>query len=105
MKLATLLLSVLFHTLFGNAFSADLLFLSGFEGDEKPLAESLGFSTEVVTPAQWSAMKTADFLQYKSIVIGDPFCSWVSPDVSGIFSSTQAQWAPAVLGNMVIIGE
>jgi hypothetical protein len=52
----------------------DLLFLSTMTGEELSLSATLGFTSDVVTGAQWLAMKQSDFMAYKAIIIGDPYC-------------------------------
>ena len=86
-----------------SARAQDILFLSGLTGDEQSQAAGLGYTPQVVTADQWRGMGTKDFSKYRAIVIGDPYCSG-NPDTSGVLSSTSSAWAPAVLGNIVLLG-
>jgi hypothetical protein len=62
--------------LFTTLISAkDLLFLSTMTGKELSISADLGFTSDVVTVAQWTAMKQLDFMAYKAIIIGDPYCT------------------------------
>lgn len=47
-------------------------------------------------------MTTADFAQYKAIIIPDPNCGVVS-DVD-FLDSNKATWSPAIQGNIILIG-
>jgi uncharacterized repeat protein (TIGR01451 family)/MYXO-CTERM domain-containing protein len=68
---------------------------------DKTIAESLGFTTEVVTDAAvWNAKTTADFATYKAIVLPDNYCD--GPSSTALDSA--AVWAPAVTGNVLLIG-
>jgi hypothetical protein len=80
----------------------DLLFLDTLLGEEYNQALALGFTIKTVNEATWRAMTTAEFASYKAIVFADQFCQTSIPPV---IEETQAVWAPAVLGHVVVIGE
>jgi hypothetical protein len=73
-------------------------------------ADLEGYTTTVVTGAQWDAMTAAQFAQYQVLVIGDATC----PDEDGASSPAFAPaaadastWEPVVMasgGNKVLIG-
>jgi len=81
----------------------DLLFVDTLLYDEYDRAIALGYTAKVVTKAEWRAMTTEDFAQYKAIVLSDPDCSL---DVASIdfAEETKDIWSPAVLGNIVVLG-
>ncbi|MDX6487241.1 MAG: hypothetical protein QOF43_2394, partial [Gaiellaceae bacterium] len=64
-------------------------------------AHSLGFGVDLIKPADWALMTTADFANYNAIVIGDPKCN--HGDLSAAVS-TAAIWGAAVDGNVAILG-
>lgn len=86
----------------------DLLFLSKLQFNEYVYSTgtvasgNLGLTARVVTDAQWSAMTTADFAQFKAIIIGD--CGCTDRTLYDILTSTSAAWGPAVRGNIILIG-
>jgi hypothetical protein len=92
-----------FSALLSAVLAEDLLFVETLVGLEESEATSLGFSTKVVTEAQWRAMSTSDFQAFKAIIIGDDFGS---QDLSLIqfLTDTKATWGPAVQGNIIIHG-
>lgn len=47
-------------------------------------------------------MTTADFAQYKAVVISDPNCGTLA-DID-FLDDTKAAWSPAITGNMILIG-
>jgi hypothetical protein len=72
---------------------------------EEQQAQILGYTTTVVTAAQWGAMTAAQFATYQVLILGDPTCSGTNS-----FAAAQANmsvWEPVVMssgGNKVIIG-
>lgn len=62
----------------------------------------LGFTVDVVSPATWASMTTAQFASYQAIVLGDPTCSTLSSAAAAIANT--GVWGPAVTGNVVVIG-
>ncbi|ESZ89616.1 hypothetical protein SBOR_10000 [Sclerotinia borealis F-4128] len=87
-----------------SALAEDLLFVDTFEFKEFAEATSaLGYTTKVVSEAQWKTMTTAEFAAFKAIVIADPDCSTSPSDVQ-FLTDTKNTWGPAVQGNIVVIG-
>ena len=85
------------------AIAEDLLFVDTLQFEEyNEATTTLGYTAKVVTEAEWKGMTTADFAAFKAIIIGDS----ASSDLSLIqfLEDTQSTWAPAVQGNMVLIG-
>jgi hypothetical protein len=64
-------------------------------------AQSLGFGVDLIKPADWALMSTADFAKYNAIVIGDPKCDFgnLAPAVS-----SASIWGAAVDGNVTVLG-
>ncbi|CAD6443788.1 8bcf3064-1716-408a-ac63-72c27c15d1e4 [Sclerotinia trifoliorum] len=101
MKLST---SGLLVSLAASVLAEDLLFVDKFEYKEFVEATSvLGYTTKVVSEAQWKTMTTAEFAAFKAIVIADPDCSTSPSDVQ-FLTDTKNTWGPAVQGNIVVIG-
>jgi hypothetical protein len=95
----------LWASLAASVLAEDLLFVDTFEYQEfKEATTTLGFTTKVVTKAQWKLMTTADFAAFKAIVIADPDCSSSPSDVQ-FLTDTKNTWGPAVQGNIVVIGK
>lgn len=65
-------------------------------------AVSNGFTVVVVTNDEWLAMSTSDFASFQAIILGDPTCGVLS-DIDAA-TSNRTTWAPAIKGNVVIIG-
>jgi hypothetical protein len=65
-------------------------------------AVSNGFTVVVATNEEWLAMSTSDFASFRAIVLGDPTCGVLS-DIDAA-TSNRTTWAPAIKGNVVIIG-
>jgi uncharacterized repeat protein (TIGR01451 family) len=61
-----------------------------------------GFVPVVATEAQWGAMTTAQFAEYRALLIGDPFCGSVE-EVDGAVAN-RAVWGAAVDGNVIVDG-
>lgn len=57
---------------------------------------------KVVTPEEWNSYTTADFANYKAIIIPDPDCG--SVDDIAFLDATKSVWSPAILGSMILIG-
>jgi cysteine-rich repeat protein len=92
-----------------NATNGKVLILnttvSGGAGSvEATQAGVLGYGADVVSPAAWGAMTTADFAQYNAIVLGDPTCSETPASNLAAAVANTAVWGPAVTGNMIVIG-
>lgn len=59
-------------------------------------------SAHVASPEEWASYTTADFAAYKAIVIPDPTCGSVG--TIDFFDLSKADWGPAVMGNIILIG-
>ncbi|MDX6450918.1 MAG: hypothetical protein QOH16_967 [Gaiellaceae bacterium] len=72
-----------------------------FESLEAYEARSLGLAVDLIKPADWALMTTADFAAYNAVVIGDPKCSHgnLAPAVS-----SAGIWGAAVDGNVAVLG-
>ncbi|CAJ2507155.1 Uu.00g083410.m01.CDS01, partial [Anthostomella pinea] len=68
-------------------------------------AIALGFTVDAVNTTQWLAMTTSAFSQYKSLVV-NPYGVASGGDFSSFkfLIDSKARWAPAVTGNMIIVG-
>ena len=64
-------------------------------------ASALGYGVDVVDDATWAAMTTADFANYRAIILGDPFCS-TTPSAAA--EANRTTWGPAINGNVVVNG-
>ncbi len=90
--------------------SADVLILGtsvldGTDSIEAQEAASLGLSVEVDDATAWAAKTTTDFENYKAIIIGDPACPGDGPEpYLGPAESNASTWAPAITGNVILIG-
>ena len=65
-----------------------------------------GFSTTVVTGAQWDAMTASQFAQYQVLIIGDPDCDASGNSFAAALANAST-WEPVVMssgGNKVLIG-
>lgn len=83
--------------------AADLLFVDTLLYAEYIQATSaLGFSADIVSQTDFQAMTSADFAQYKAIIISDPDCGQL-PSIQ-FLDDSKANWSPAITGNMIIIG-
>ncbi|MET0629216.1 MAG: hypothetical protein ABW033_12250 [Acidimicrobiia bacterium] len=75
----------------------------GASSVEAQAAMAQGFSVDVVTSATWATMTGPQFASYRAIVFGDPTCSSSSSMWSAPLANASV-WAPAVIGNMIVIG-
>jgi hypothetical protein len=65
-----------------------------------------GFTTTVVTGAQWDAMTASQFAAYQVVIIGDPTCDATGASFAAALSN-ESTWEPVVMssgGNKVLIG-
>jgi len=85
-----------------SALAEDLLFLEGFQYKEYDEAVALGYTTKLVTLAEWAAMTTEDFSKFKAIILPDPDCGSLSQ--IKFFEDSKDVWSPAVTGNIILIG-
>lgn len=65
-------------------------------------ATMAGFTVVVASDPDWSAMTTADFASYRAIIFADGMCSGNSSFKAAI--ANQDVWAPAVTGNVIVMG-
>jgi cysteine-rich repeat protein len=89
--------------LVASATAEDLLFLEGFQYREYDEAVALGYTVKTVTEAEWAALTTADFAEFKAIIIPDPACQ-SSPASIKFLDDSKDAWSPAVTGNIILIG-
>lgn len=59
-------------------------------------------TAHIATDEEWRSMTTADFAQYKAIVLADPNCGNLS--MIDFLEDTKTVWSPAVTGNIILIG-
>ena len=74
----------------------------GSNGLEGAAATTLGFTVVDVTDSNWLSMSTSDFESFQAIILGDPTCGTVDEIDAAV--SNRTVWAPAIKGNIVIIG-
>ncbi|MDQ3929513.1 MAG: hypothetical protein M3328_10250, partial [Chloroflexota bacterium] len=74
----------------------------GASSVEAQAATALGFTVDVVTPAQWATKTQADFASYRALILGDATCTDVSAVTAAVANATV--WGPAVNGNVIIQG-
>ncbi|KAH8888623.1 hypothetical protein GQ53DRAFT_871645 [Thozetella sp. PMI_491] len=85
------------------AGKADLLFPFNMTDVEYQQIRAVGLTAYVCKNAsEWYNLTTADFAQYRAIIVPDPYCG----RLSGIdfLDDTKGTWSPAVQGNVVLIG-
>lgn len=82
----------------------DLLFVDTFEFQEFTDATASGFTTKVVTEAEYRNMTTSDFSKFKAIIMSDPSCG-TGDDSIKFLDDTKGTWSPAVTGNIILIGK
>ena len=61
-----------------------------------------GFVPVVISAAGWSELTTADFRQYRALLIGDPSCGGVDQVDAAV--ANRSVWGAAVDGNVIIDG-
>lgn len=81
----------------------DLLFVDTFQDHEFADANTMGFSTKVVTEDEFRAMSTRDFSKFKAIILSDPSCG-LGVDSIQFLDDTKTTWSPAITGNIILIG-
>lgn len=75
----------------------------GTDSLEAQAAESLGYSVQVVSDAQWDSMTQAQFASYSALILGDPVCEEVEGSDAAAIANAST-WASAATGNVVVIG-
>jgi len=65
--------------------------------------EELGFIADVKAPAEWAALRQADFAGYRALVLGDPPSS-ASSTVYAAASDNRDVWLRAIAGNVLVAG-
>lgn len=83
--------------------------VSGGAGSiEGVAATGLGRGADVIDGATWSGMTTAQFTAYDAIILGDAYCPYGCPGVTGPWigpaEANAGTWAAAVTGNVIVIG-
>ncbi|PSR79859.1 hypothetical protein BD289DRAFT_340589, partial [Coniella lustricola] len=85
------------------AAGEDLLFYDSMTYQEYTQAtDILKYTVHIASPEEWSSYSTADFAQFKAIIVPDPDCGDVS-DIT-FLDSSKAIWSPAITGNIILIG-
>lgn len=75
----------------------------GLQSREAKAARDLSFDVEVVTPDQWKAMRSTQFMEYRALVIGDAACNG-SDNAFKAAVDSRKNWGHIVDGNVVIVG-
>ncbi|ATB28060.1 kelch repeat-containing protein [Melittangium boletus] len=75
----------------------------GTDSVEARMARNLGYGVELVTDAQWAAKTSADFANYRALILGDRTCSTARGLLSAAEQSS-GKWGPVVDGNVIIVG-
>src|SRR6266699_1313861 len=65
----------------------------GSSSIEASEAAADGFAVDVVDAATWSAMTAAQFASYRAIILGDPTCSGITPDITAATANSKV-WGP-----------
>jgi hypothetical protein len=86
----------------GKVLILDTSVNDGINSTESQAAQALGLGVDVVTPATWAALSTAQFGAYQAIIVGDPSCGGDSDWAAA--SANTGTWAPAVDGNVITNG-
>jgi lysophospholipase L1-like esterase len=73
---------------------------ASIEGAE---AAAQGLRVDIVDAAAWSAMTTDQFAAYRAIILGDPTCQGLNPDIEAAMANAST-WGPVIDGNIVITG-
>jgi hypothetical protein len=73
-----------------------------YQSSEYLQAQARNLTTNVVSIEEWTNMTTADFAQYKAIVIWDTGSA--SREDLEFLNDTKGVWGPGVLGNVILIG-
>src|SRR3954451_949874 len=88
----------------GRVLILDSTVFDGPTSTEAQAATAAGRGADVVSPAQWAAMSTADFASYDALVLGDPDCGSFTPAPIAVPTANAAVWSPAVHGDVVVMG-
>lgn len=75
----------------------------GGQSREAQAAISLGYTVEVVTPAEWGAKSASDFMLYRALIIGDGACTGTQNAFKAAIDN-RTTWGQIVDGNVVIVG-
>ncbi len=81
----------------------DTTVYGGTSSPEAQAASAAGYAVHLIPPATWQTMTTADFAAYDALVLGDPDCQ-VGTTAVAAATATADVWAPAVDGNVILIG-
>jgi hypothetical protein len=66
-------------------------------------AGAQGMAVDVVDTTTWSSMTTAQFANYRAIILGDPTCQSIGAAEQAAAANAKT-WGPAINGNIVIAG-
>jgi hypothetical protein len=71
--------------------------------NEKTIAEAMGYTVDVKSAAEWSAMSsTVQFSGYRAIVFGDPNCE-LNPAPLAAAEGNRGIWSAVVTGPKVVM--
>jgi hypothetical protein len=76
---------------------------NGINSVEAQKAISLGMTVDVVADSTWASMTTAQFANYRVIILGDPSCRSLNTSTTTV-ANNAAVWGAAVNGNVTING-
>ncbi|WP_375771180.1 DUF5011 domain-containing protein [Archangium gephyra] len=69
---------------------------------EAAAARAQGYTVEIASNAAWAAKSSADFAQYRALILGDNTCSGVGLITAAV--ANRNVWGPVVDGNVIIVG-
>lgn len=75
----------------------------GASSIEASQATANGLAVDLVDGATWSTMSATDFASYRAIILGDPTCQGISPDIEAA-TRNATTWGSVVNGNVLING-
>lgn len=77
--------------------------ISNFSTTYNAHLTSLGVTVDIISGAVWDTMTTADFAEYRALIVPDANRSARSTYLTQLENS-RTDWSPAVNGNMIIVG-
>ena len=90
-------------TTFTESSDEEILIFGPTDSDAlRQAVTDAGFVPVVASEAEWAAMSTAQFAEYRALLIGDPFCG--SLDAVDGAVANRSVWGAAVDGNVIVDG-
>jgi uncharacterized repeat protein (TIGR01451 family) len=90
-------------TTFSESSDEEILIFGPTDSDAlRQAVTDAGFVPVVASEETWAGMTTAQFSEYRALLIGDPFCG--SLDVVEAAVANRAVWGAAVDGNVIVDG-